>query len=94
MCTGHDTRCTIAVLLSRKAQILPRRYTANRVGVAFTTAPSLDTDDHVTLFQYAEVNGGLDAPLQTAINILLPVGFTEVGLLLGEEERIHPAIQM
>jgi hypothetical protein len=59
-----------------------------------TASPPLDADDHFTLFQDAEIDGLLDTPLQATVDILLPVSFVEIGLLLGEEEWIDTAVQM
>ena len=62
--------------------------------MALSSTPSLHTDDHVAFFQNTEVYSGLDAPFQTAIDILLPVGLVEIGLFLGEQEGINAAIQV
>lgn len=59
-----------------------------------TTSPSLDADDHFALLQDAEVDSLLNTPLQATVDILLPVGFIEVGLLLREEEWINTAVQV
>lgn len=81
-------------LLSRETQVLSRGHTANSVSMPLATSPSLYADDHLALFQDAEVDGLLDTPLQATIDILLPVGFTEVGLLLGKKEWIDTAVQV
>lgn len=57
-------------------------------------APALDTDDAVTTRENSQLDSLTDAPLETLINIFLPVGGTEVGLWLWEAERIHAAVQM
>ena len=57
-------------------------------------APALNTDHHVTFVQDAEIDGVFDAPFQTAVDIFLPICCFEVGLLLGEEERVDAAVEV
>lgn len=64
-----------------KAEVLIGRDDADGVGVAHTTSPALHTDDGIALGQYAELHGVANAPLETLVNILLPWGVLEVGLL-------------
>lgn len=71
---------------------MPCGHTADSVGMPLATSPPLDTDDHFAFFENVEVNGLLDTPLEAAIDILLPVGFIKVGLLLGEEKRVDTAV--
>ena len=80
-------------LLSQAEVLLSRDHT-DGVGVAHTAAPSLDTDDVVTLVDDAELEGVVDTPLETAVNILLPDLDVEVGLLLGEEEGPDTTVQV
>ena len=67
---------------------------AQRVGVTHATPPSLDTDDSVSFAQDTELDRVHDAPLQTAVDVLLPGGAVEVWLVLGEPEGVHAAIEM
>lgn len=62
--------------------------------MAHTAAPALDADDRVALGDNAELQAVVDGPLQTAVDILLPDLDVEVGLLLGEVERPHTAVQV
>lgn len=48
------------------------RDNAEGVGVSHTASPALDGDDGVTLGKDAKVNGVLDTPSETLVNILLP----------------------
>lgn len=80
-------------LLSQAKVLLSRDHT-DGVGVAHTAAPSLDTDNVVTLVDDAELEGVVDTPLETAVNILLPDLDVEVGLLLGEEEGPDTTVQV
>ena len=52
--------------------------------MTLSTTPSLNADDHVAFIQNAEVDGLLDTPFQTTVDVLLPIGFVEVGLFAGE----------
>lgn len=66
----------------------------DRVGVAHTTAPALDTDDVVALVNNAELDTVGNTPLETAVDVLLPDLDVEVRLLLREEEWIDATIQV
>jgi hypothetical protein len=77
-----------------KPQVLLGRHDADGVGVAPAALPALDADDVVAFVEDAEADGLLDAPLETAVDVFLPHRLAEVGLLLGEEERIHTAVEV
>lgn len=62
--------------------------------MAHTSPPALDTDNRVALAQNTELDSVHDAPLETAVDILLPWALLEVGLLLREEEGVDTAIQV
>lgn len=62
--------------------------------MAFATAPALNADDLVALVEDVELEGFHDPPLETAIDILLPVGQFEVRLLLREQEWVDASVQM
>lgn len=56
--------------------------------------PSLNTDHIVASGQDAELDGLRDPPLETSVDIFLPVVLVKVGLILIEQERIDAAIQV
>lgn len=62
--------------------------------MAHATAPALDADDGVVVLQHLKAYGLLDAPLEPVVDVLLPVDLCEIGLVLGEVERIHAAVEM
>lgn len=78
----------------QEPQIFPSGDDTDSVGVSLATTPSLDTDDLVILPQNTKLHGILDAPYETTINILLPILFVEIGLLLRIEEWIDTAVEM
>lgn len=67
---------------------------ANGIRVAFPAAPALDADDLVALVEDLELEGFHDAPLQAAVDVLLPVRGREIGFLLREHERVDAAVEM
>lgn len=67
---------------------------AQGVGVAHTTLPALDDDDGVALSQSAKLDSVSDSPLDTLVNIFLPVDSLKVGLLLRIQERINATVQV
>lgn len=77
-----------------KAQVLLGRHDTDGVGVTHAAPPALDADDVVAFVEDAEADGLLDAPLETAVDVFLPDCRAEVGLLLGEEEWIHAAVEV
>lgn len=56
--------------------------------------PALDTDHGVALAEHTKLDGIHNAPLQTAVNVLLPWLRLEVWLLLGEVEWVNAAIKV
>jgi hypothetical protein len=80
--------------LIRQSEILLSRNNADCVGVALTTAPALNTDDGLALLENTQLDGLADTPLETTVDILLPVGATEVRLGLREMEGIHATVQV
>ena len=62
--------------------------------MAHSSSPALHTDDRITLAKNTELDGVHDAPLQTAVNVLLPWLSLEVWLLLGEVEWVDAAVQV
>lgn len=75
-------------------EVFGRWDNAERVGVAHSSSPALDTDHRVALVKDTKLDGIHDSPLQTAVDIFLPWGGVEVRLLLGEIEWIYATIQM
>lgn len=59
-----------------------------------TTPPALNADNVVALVDNTELETVGDGPFETTINILLPDLDIEVGLLLGEEEGPHTAVEV
>ena len=78
----------------RESQVVLGIYDANGIRVSQTTAPALHTHHLVTLLQDTELDRLGDTPLQAAVNIHLPAGGFEIGLLLGEKERVYATVQV
>ena len=62
--------------------------------MALASAPTLDTDNVVSLVDDTELDTVGDSPLETAVNILLPDLDVEVGLVLGEEEGPDTTVEV
>jgi len=62
--------------------------------VTHASSPSLYTDYRLALTENAEVDGVLDTPLDTLVNIFLPWVLLEVGLLLGEVEGVDATVEV
>lgn len=62
--------------------------------MAFAAAPALNADDVVAFDQDAQLDGLGDTPLEAAVDVFLPVGLLEVGLLLGEEEGVDATVEV
>jgi hypothetical protein len=77
-----------------ESQILLSRHHANGVGVAHAASPALDADDTVTTLHHAQLDGLCDAPLQTLVNIQLPVLLIEIWLAFREAEGIDATVEM
>ena len=71
-----------------------RRHNTQGVGVTSSTPPSLHADDGFALSEHTKLDGVHDAPLQAAVDVFLPRFRVEVGLLLGEEERVDTAVEV
>ena len=67
---------------------------AEGVSVAHTALPALNDDDGVTDCEHVKLDSALDTPLDAAVDILLPIDLIEVGLGLGEQERVDTAVQV
>jgi len=62
--------------------------------MAFATAPALNADDVVAFVEDAQLDGLGNTPLEAAVDVFLPVGLLEVGLVLGEEEGVDAAVEV
>lgn len=65
-----------------------------RVGVTHATLPALDNHNALALRENAQLESLGNTPLNSAVDILLPVDLGEVWLLLGEEEWVDTTIQV
>lgn len=81
-------------LLHGQTEVLLGGDHTNSVGVAHTAAPTLDTDNGVTLVDDSELETVVDTPLEAAVDILLPDLDVEVGLGLGEVEGPDTTVQV
>ena len=88
-----ETLVTLTLRI-KQTQVLRSRYHTDRVRMSLPTAPALHTNHQIILLQNAKIDGILDAPLEAAIDILLPVRFVEVGLLLRIEERVDTSVKV
>lgn len=64
------------------------------VRVSHAAAPALDDNDRVILVEEVQLHRLRDAPLDTLVDVLLPVDLGEVGLRLREQEGVDAAIQV
>lgn len=89
-------RAIVIYILSIQVQtkILLSGDNTEGVGMAHSSSPALHTDDWGTLFEDAELDCIHDAPLQTAVNILLPWRSVKVGLCFGEVEWVDTAVKV
>lgn len=62
--------------------------------MSLSATPALNTDDIVALLKNTKLDGFGNSPLKAAVDVFLPVGLFEVGLLLGEEEGIDAAVKV
>ena len=85
---------TLHLSLLVEAQVLGSGNNAEGVGVTHTTSPALNADNSLAFAENAKLDCVHDAPLETAVNILLPRGRLEVRLLLGEVEGVHATVQV
>jgi hypothetical protein len=77
---GQQKRCAVAITLTISSLSLEVKAKvfglggndAEGVGVTHAPSPTLDGDDGVALGKDTEVDGVLDAPSETLVDILLP----------------------
>jgi hypothetical protein len=62
--------------------------------VAHSSPPALHADDGSALLENTELDRVHDAPLETAVNVLLPWRCLEIGLLFREVEGVYTAVQV
>ena len=62
--------------------------------MAHTAFPSLNTDHIVALREDTEGFGFGDTPLETLVDVFLPIYFGEVRLGFGKEERVDAAVEV
>lgn len=62
--------------------------------MAHAAAPTLDADNGITRSDDLESEAMINTPLETLVDILLPDLDVEVGLLLGEVERVDATIKV
>ena len=62
--------------------------------MAHPTTPALNTNHLIAFAQDLQLDGLLDTPLETVVNILLPILFIEVWLPLWEKERIDATVEV
>lgn len=92
--SGNPPNVASSLRFRVETKVLLSRNDTERVRVAHTTPPALNTDDWGALVQNAELDGVTDTPLEAAVDILLPRGGLEVGLGLGEVEGPDSAVQV
>jgi hypothetical protein len=62
--------------------------------MAHAAAPALDTNHGVAFGEHAQLDGLTDAPLETLIDVFLPVDAAEVRLGFWEMEGVDAAIEV
>ena len=77
-----------------ETQVLFCGDNTNGIGVSLSSAPALNTDDHISFLENTQIDGFLDTPLESAVDIFLPVRFLKVWLVLWEQEWVYTAVQM
>ena len=82
------------VMLSVVAQVRCSRDQTHGVCVTHTSSPALYTHNRLTMSENTEVHSILDTPLDTLVNILLPILCVEIGLLFGEVEGVDAAVEV
>ena len=82
------------IKLFLESQVLLGRYDADGIGVTHTTTPALDTNHWITFGEDIELDSFCDTPLETIVNIFLPIGLVEVRFTLWEQERIDAAVKV
>jgi hypothetical protein len=84
----------IRLLVSLVAKIWLRGHHADSVGVTHTASPSLHAHDLLALGEDTKINGVLDTPLETAVDVLLPWRRLEVRLLFREQEWVDTTVKV
>ena len=77
-----------------KSQSLRSRHNTERIRVSHTTLPSLNTDHVIAVGEDTEGFGFGDTPLETLVDVFLPVCFGEVRFSFGEEKGVDAAVKM
>lgn len=62
--------------------------------MTLASTPALNTDNVVTVVQNAQFDGLKKTPLETAVDIFLPISIGEVGLLLRVYEGIDTTVEV
>lgn len=62
--------------------------------MAHAASPALHTYDGVALVEHAELDGVHNTPCKTAVDILLPRSFAEVGFRLREVKGVDTTVEM
>ena len=75
-----------------EAQVFLCRDDTDSVGVSLSSTPALNTDNHISFPEDAQTNGFLNPPLESSIDIFLPVGLLEVWLVTWEHEWIYATV--
>jgi hypothetical protein len=65
---------------------------AHGVRMTLAATPALDSDDLISLVEHPEADSLGDTPLQTVIDVLLPVCVIIIRLLPGKQEWIDTAV--
>lgn len=62
--------------------------------MSHSTSPSLNADDGVALADNFQLHGVGETPLEASVDVFLPDLDVEVGLLLGEVERVNSTVEV
>ena len=62
--------------------------------MSLAATPALNTDDVVAFAQHAQLDGLKNTPLETTIDIFLPVCLLKVGLLFWEIEWVDTTVEV
>jgi hypothetical protein len=85
---------TLRSCLKVQPKVLSSGDDTERIRVAHSASPSLDTNDGISLVEDTKFDCIHDAPLQATIDILLPWLAVEVGLGLGKVEGVDTTVQV
>lgn len=78
----------------RKSQVFLGRHDAGRIRVTFASAPALHADNQVALVEDTQFDSLRYAPFETLVHVLLPIRILEIGLRLGEKERVDSTVKV